>query len=208
MSTRGVTAFLALSLLVPVSLVLVSGTAEPAAAATSVNVPGSIDATGGRDVTADLGQFFASVPPGSTVEFPDRGKFRIDGVLRLSGLHDITVDGNGSVLFAPTDGSNVAPPGRGFRAHWPRLREHVEFDKADTLTVRDLDIQGPNSAGRYEVAFEGQAGFAISSSSQVVLEQVSVSDTYGDGVYVAGGSSDVSIRDSNFAKIGRQGVRS
>ena len=39
-----------------------------------------------------------------------------------------------------------------------------------------------------------------------MLESVRISDTYGDAVYIVGGSTDVTIRGSTFERIGRQGV--
>jgi hypothetical protein len=183
-----------------------SGPAIPASAATTVTPPSTIDTTGSTDVTAALEQFFASVPAGATVDLPNGARYRVDGVLRLQNLQHVTINGNGALLFAPDDGKGLTPPGPKFRLHWPRLREHVEIDGADTLVIRDLGVHGPNSRGGYVAALEGQAGFAVLTSSHVELDQVSVSNTYGDGVYVAGKSTDVTVRSSNFDKTGRQGV--
>jgi hypothetical protein len=187
------------------ALAVALGPSNPAAA-TTVTPPTTIDTTGSTDVTAALEQFFASVPAGATVELPSAARYRVDGVLRLQNLQHVTIDGNGALLFAPDDGKALTPPGPKFRLHWPRLREHVEIDGADTLVIRNLAVHGPNASGKYVAALEGQAGFAVLTSSNVELDRVSVSNTYGDGVYVAGKSTDVTVRSGNFENTGRQGV--
>jgi hypothetical protein len=203
----GMSRRVARALLVAVMPALLIGvtTLRPAAAATTIRVPDSIDASGGTDVTASLNQFFASVPAGSTVELADHGRYRSEGVLRLTGMHDVTIEGNGSEIFAQTDGGGVAAP-VGYKGHWPRLREHVAVRDANGLTLRDLAIQGPNEQGKYVVALEGQAGVSVARSENVLLDHLAVSHTYGDGVGLSGASRAVTVRDSTFDTIGRQGI--
>lgn len=50
----------------------------------TLKVPISIDATGESDVTAELCAFFASLPDGSTVQFPSMSKYRLDGSVRAA----------------------------------------------------------------------------------------------------------------------------
>src|SRR6476659_3073622 len=120
-----------------------------AGAAPVITVPSSIDATGGRDVTQALNTFFAAAPAGATVRFPSGGRFRIVGVLIVSGRRDVTIEGNGSTLVAPTDGSETRPQSRNVGGHWPRRRSHVDILDSAGITVRDLTVQGPNPGGRY-----------------------------------------------------------
>lgn len=177
-----------------------------ASAGTTVDVPASIDATGHRDVTQELDAFLARVPDGVTVRFPANGRFHVEGVVLLVGRHDLTVEGNGATLVATTDGSAAARPQGKYRLHWPRLREHVEIRKSTNVTVRDLTVRGPNDKGAYVASLEGQAGFAITKSDGVLLDGVSATDTYGDGVYVFGVSHSVTVRDCTLERNGRQGV--
>jgi hypothetical protein len=77
--------------------------------------------------------------------------------------------------------------------------------------VRDLAVRGANprggaSAAAYVPALEGQAGIAVVGSRDVVLDDVTVSDTYGDLVYVAGGAQGVTVTRSRLRRSGRQGV--
>lgn len=173
-------------------------------------MPDAIDASGRTDVTDLLNALLARVPPGSVVAFPRDGRYRIEGTLVLANARDVTIEGNGASFVATTDGAGVVP-GRGQRAHWPRLRQQWRIRGGSGITLRNLTIQGANPNGgatpaAYVPALEGQAGVAIQRASGVRLESVHVTDTYGDGVWVAGGSTDVTIRDSTFERLGRQGV--
>jgi hypothetical protein len=177
-----------------------------AAAATVITVPSSIDASGRQDVTQALAALIATAPAGATVRFPPDGRFRVDGVLFVSGRHNVTIDGNGSTLFAPTEGSTIAVPRYNLRARWPRLRAHVMVEDSTRITIRDLTVQGPNAAGTFTAALEGQAGFELVRSHDVTLDHVTARETYGDGVYIVGHSTGVLIQDCTLDHNGRQGV--
>jgi hypothetical protein len=182
-----------------------------ASARAGVAVPPGIDATGATDVTDALNQYLAQVAPGSTVDFAPNGRYRIDGTLVLQRLRDVTLDGHGATFFAVTDGSGVAPPRGGQRASWPRLREQWRIRGGSGITLRDMTIRGANAkggatAGAYVPRLEGQAGIAVQRASGVVIDSVDVTNTYGDAVYVTGGSSNVTVRHSTLERTGRQGV--
>ncbi len=187
------------------------GQIAPTGAATLVPVPDTIDDTGGTDVTAPLNAFFADLAPGSTVVFPAAGRYRVEGVLFLFDQDDLTIEGNGSTVFALTDGSGVTPPKAGYRQYWPRRREHWHIRRSNNVTLRNLTVQGANpDAGAIPEAYvpelEGQAGISISRSSNVVLDSMRIQDTYGDFVWITGGSTNVTIQHSTFARSGRQGI--
>jgi hypothetical protein len=195
-----------LSVLVAGSIVAGMLAPAPADAAVPVTVPDSVDASGTRDVTDELNAFLQRLAPGSAVAFAPGGRYRVEGVVRLAGLRDVDLDGRGAVLFAETDGAAATPPLRRHRARWPRLREHLAIQDSDGVAVHDLRIEGPNRDGAYVPRLEGQAGIAVLGSTRVAIERVGVRAVHGDGVYVAGGSSDVTVRASTFERIGRQGV--
>ncbi len=123
-----------------------------------------------------------------------------------TGSRDVTIEGHGSTLFATTDGSGGPPPFYNYRAHWPRLREHVEIRDSQRVTVRDLTVEGPNRDGTFRAELEGQAGFVVTRSSGVTLDGITARATYGDGVYIVGGSVDVTIRRCGLDHNGGQGV--
>ncbi len=176
------------------------------AAGPVVEVPGSVDATGERDVTVELNTLFGSAAPGTTIRFPKGGRYRVEGIVLIEARANLTVEGNGASLVAKTDGRGLPAPFRNYGNHWPRMREHVEIRRSSEITIKDLTVVGPNPSGRYVPELEAQAGFVISSSRGVTLDGVAVRDTYGDGVYIVGQSSDVTITDCTLDHNGRQGV--
>ena len=100
-------------------------------------------------MTEALNALIGSAPDGATVRFPVGGRFRIDGVVFVSGRHDVTIDGRGSTLVAPTDGAGIPVPRYNFRGRWPRMREHVDIEDSTGVTVRDLTVMGPNPTGAF-----------------------------------------------------------
>ncbi len=188
---------------------LAVGIAAPiprAHAADVVDVPSGIDATGARDVTAELNAFFAGLPDGATVRFTRDGRYDVEGMLFLSGKRSITIEGRGATIRAETDGASMPVPRWGYRSAWPRSRAHVVVENTSGLTVRDLTVRGPNTGGAYRPPLEGQAAFVIKASSGVTFDRVTLRDTYGDGVYIVGGSSAIRLRNCTLDHNGRQGV--
>jgi Right handed beta helix region len=165
-------------------------------------VPSSIDATGATDVTERLQRFFDSVPDGSTIVFPQQGRYRVEGTLALRERERLTFDGNGSTIFATTQGERN-------RSQWTIL-------SSSRLVFRDLVVQGAHPGGgtgdeayREDLAF--QHGFNILGARGIELDHVTVTDVYGDFVYMSslrggGWSRNIWIHDSSFARNGRQGI--
>jgi hypothetical protein len=181
----------------------------PAPVEDVVRVPASIDRSGTRDVSAAFATFLAGVPDGSVVELPRNGRYRLEAGLVVSGRRDLTLVGNGATVFATT-------PGHVSRAS-------VAIDDSSGIVVRDLVVDGANPfAGRGDAAFRadkhGQHGFRIASSTDVTLDGVTVTDPYGDFVYLGQSSETrlrpgggpwtdgVVIRNSRFTRNGRQGI--
>jgi hypothetical protein len=197
------------ALVAGLSLLTIGG---PAGAATvPVPIPATIDASGRTDVTTALTAFLQRLPAGAVVSFPDDARYRIEGTVVLTNARGVTIDGHGATFFATTDGSGAAPARGGQRASWPRLRAQWRIRGGSGITLRDMSIKGANPKGgatadAYVPALEGQAGIAIQRASQVTVDGVHISDTYGDGVWVTGGSTDVTVRGSTIERIGRQGV--
>jgi hypothetical protein len=172
-------------------------TTQPSA--TTRQVPASIDSTGTNDVTAALLAFFAGVPDGSTIVFPANGRYRIEDALILNGRNNLTFEGNGSLFFATT-------PGYRTRYHWA-------FGGGSGITIRNVVVKGANPyAGTgdlaYNGAYEAQHGFTFNGVNGVLLDHVTVTDVYGDFVYLGKSgpwTSNVVIRNSRFERNGRMG---
>jgi hypothetical protein len=179
-------------------------------------VPSEIDPTGQTDVTDQLQEFLSSVPDGATIVFPPKATFRVEGSLLLIGRQGLTIEGNGAMVFATTDGSQIVPPTR-LKHKWPRKRAHLIFDGGGNIVVRDLEIRGahpnPGADGEYVAALEGQHGIVLRGVQGAEIDRVRITDVYGDFMYLGGGVTDsvrqwtrnVHIHDSHFERNGRQG---
>lgn len=181
--------------------------------------PATVDASGETDVTAALNQFFASVTQTSAVgvvRMPVGARYRAEGVVRLMGKTNLTIEGNGTLIFAETDGNGVTPP-EDLKHLWPRQRSHLEISGGSNIVIRDLVVRGANpnagaEEGAYVVTLEGQHGFDVRGVDGLLLDGVTVTDTYGDLLYISGNpaldrwSRNVRVTNSHFERSGRQGI--
>ncbi|MEZ5181013.1 MAG: hypothetical protein R2702_03915 [Acidimicrobiales bacterium] len=168
-----------------------------------VEVPSTIDATGRTDVTDELDAFFADVPDGAIIDFPEGGRYRADGTVDIESKNRLTVRGNGSTIFA--------------RSRGDLRRVHVAITRGRDLRIERLNVEGAHPTpglgdDGYQPDYEGQHGFAIKGTDGIELDAVQVSDVYGDFVYLGrpddGGdwARRVWIHDSLFVRNGRQGI--
>jgi hypothetical protein len=173
--------------------------ASPATRAWSVTasgnvytVPGSVPSGCSTDATAQILSWIASVPNNSTVQFDTGACYRIEGTLELRN-RNLTIDGNGST-FKSLD----APTGQ--RSMWRA------FDS--TVTFRNMTIVGSyTNGGVHDGSLQWAHGIDL-RGTDVVVENVSMSDLGGDCVYFGLGAdrSSGAVRDSSCRRIGRNGV--
>lgn len=181
--------------------------------ATAAFTPVGVDATGRKDVTKELNDFITSVPDGSTIRFPAGAKYRIDYTLWIKDRKNLTIDGNGALFFT------TIPGPYGYVSGWVldrrnRTRYHWAINNSSGIKIRNVKVRGANPyAGLADLAyypqFEAQHGFSVGSSSDVLIENVTVTDVWGDFVYLGGGSGftrNVVIRNNHFERNGRQGI--
>ena len=175
-----------------------------------------IDATGNTDVTTPLNAALAALPNGSAVSFPVNGRYRIEGTLIVEGKTGITIDGNGSTFFATTNGSAVPGPQCGPNAtsaacRYPnRGRYHWNLRNDTNVTLKNINVVGsaPHAGADWpgNIALEAQHGFNVGDNNHgIVLDHNTVTNVWGDNVYVAGGSKDVLIENGTFAHSARMG---
>jgi hypothetical protein len=178
--------------------------------------PPAIDASGATDVADALNEFFSALPDSALVRMPAGARYRVEGVLQLIYRNNLTIEGNGAMIFASTEGSGVTPP-EGLGHLWPRARSHVLIKGGSNITIRNLVVRGANpnagsATGAYVEEFEGQHGFDVNGVSGLLLENVTVTDTYGDFLYISPDYSipvwakNITVRGSHFERSGRQGV--
>ena len=166
------------------------------------DVPSEIDATGKTDVGAALNAFIDSVPDGSTIVFPADARYRSETEIAFRGRARLVVQGNGARLFATQ--------------RQPAERSLIRVVNSRNLVFRDLVVDGPHPNGglsddAYRPMFEFQHGFRLEAVRDVQLDRVTVTDVYGDFVYIGQDkdrrpSERVWIHDSTFARNGRQGI--
>ncbi len=177
-----------------------------------IKVPSSIDASGEADVTKALNEFLTGVPEGSAVVFGEDARYRVEGTLLIQNRQGLTLGGNGATIVAVTDGADVAPPelaGLGHR--WPRHRTHLYVRDSSDIVIRDLAVRGANEEGGsgeegYDPDLEAQHGIELFGVTGALVEGCEMSYIYGDGVYVGGGSTDVTVTGCDIHHTGRQGM--
>lgn len=166
-------------------------------------VPTTIDSTGRNDVTSQLTKYFRSLPDGAEIVFPLAAHYRIEGTVQLVNRHNLTFAGNGATFFATTTGT--------------RNRSQWDIVGGSGLQFRNLHVVGANPHGgtaddAYVEALEAQHGFALEGTSNFEMSIVSITDTYGDFVYITRDlatrtwSDGINIHNNTFRRNGRQGI--
>jgi hypothetical protein len=164
-----------------------------------VHVPATVSHDGSRDVTLLLQAALDTVPDGGCLLLYPRGRYRHDGTLRVVGRNDLTIDGNGAVLF--TDRQPRIPPGE-----QKSKRPQVRIIAGTDVTIDDLHIDGPNRSGEYRDVFETDHAFDVKGSTGLTIQNSSARQVYGDFVYVDDGEwpihSGVRVPTSGLLVIG------
>ncbi|MGY1618356.1 hypothetical protein ACI797_16575 [Geodermatophilus sp. SYSU D00691] len=165
-------------------------------------MPAGIAADCSADVTAELRAFLDGVPDHSTIVFTPRGCYRVDGTLELVGREGLVIDGRNATFRTTTRADDT-------RSHW-------RFVGGTDLTVTRMRIVGANSGGGTVDAFvpelQHQMGIDLRGPSGVRVEDVLISQVYGDCVYVGAGehggiwTRDVEVQDITCIAPGRNGV--
>jgi len=165
-----------------------------------VTVPTSIDDTGATDVTNALQTFIDQTDNGTEIRFQRDASYRVEGTLFVTDK-TLTFDGEGSTFFATTRGTLE-------RSLW-------WISSGGGIIFRNLTVRGANpynglSDKAYNPALAKQHGFRIEGVNGIELDHVTVTNVYGDFVYVARyatiPSTNVWIHDSTFISSGRQGI--
>jgi len=165
-----------------------------------VPVPSTIDYTGKSDVTDALQSFIDGLDDDVLARFHRNGRYRVEGTLFVTN-RTLTFDGQGATIFATT-------PGTLERSQW-------WITGGENIVFRNMKVDGANpfagvSDRAYDPKKEKQHGFRIEGVDGIELDHVTVTDTYGDFVYVArfvqDTNTNVWIHDSTFARNGRQGI--
>jgi hypothetical protein len=166
-----------------------------------VMVPPTIDGSGRTDVSAAFAAFLASVPDGRTIRLAPGAQYRMESTFVVQNRHRLTFDGNGARVYATTPGD--------------RNRSNILVRTSSDIVFQDLTVRGANPRGGkdgiFDLAREAQGGFTIEGTRSLTLRNVTVTDTYGDFVFIGVDPSgiwpdDIHVTNSTFARSGRQGI--
>ncbi len=205
--TRGHVASALALFLALIGIVGASSSASTLGTMKTYSMPTSVTRDCSRDVTAVLNYVIGYLPDNSILKFPANGCYRIDGTIRISGKHGLTLDGGNSRFRAMTNGSELP-------AKEARTRDQFIVMNSSNVTIENASAVGDNphagmSDSAYVPAFEAQQGFDIQSSSFVTLDHDQAYDVYGDFVYIGGGTTPsryVTVSNSTFRANGRIGI--
>ena len=170
-----------------------------ATSATTYQIPSTIAGNCSADVTQQILAWIASVPDNSILSFTSGGCYRIEGTLELTNRNGLTFEGNGSTFKATTVGD-------GHRPQW-RLVEGSNF------VLRNMTIDGGNpQPGTFNANLQWSHGIELMGPAGVDIDHVSMTNVYGDCVYVGQGyyskswSSTVHVHDGTCTRSGRMGI--
>ncbi len=176
----------------------------------TVSIPDAITTAAGRDVTVELNAFLKELPDGSTLSFPEKAEYRIEGTLLLEGKKSIVLEGNGATIRATDPLPDYGKKDNYSGWKMVRTRSQWLIKDCEDITVRDMRVIGAykdgGREGEYDYNREAQHAFDILGVKGITLEAVHASDVWGDGVYISKGSRDVIVRRCRIERTGRQGM--
>ena len=172
----------------------------------------------GTDQWSSLQAQIAAIPDGTEEQpvtiFLPSGSYRIDGPVEVQDRDWLIIDGEG--LF--THYTDLTGVEAGHATGDISERPHWQFADSRDCVLRRLTIRGPNdqrdaSDSRYALWVEdlfNEHGVAIQSASErITIEAVTVTQIFGDTVYVGGTGAanlDIVLRDITGTYMGRQGL--
>lgn len=164
-----------------------------------VDIPGSIDATGTKDVTASLQAVLDAAPNGATIRFAPRARYLIRSALVLDHRVNVLLDGRGAtIILAPGDG---------------KARRNLWLIGCREVRITDLALLGANPhPGVLDDARQYEHGIWIDGGGGIEVASVTVTDPWGDCVYLGDGDGrqgwvdGVWIHDSSCSGTGRNGI--
>jgi hypothetical protein len=125
-----------------------------------------------KDVSSQLNFWFASLPSGSTVNFPSKGCYLVSNysqaLFTLQNTNHLTVNGNGTTLKQTHyGGSNT----------WQPI---LSLASNNNLTINDLTMLGPYSNSGEDD--EGDYGVMLTNNDGVTLNEITITSVDGDGL--------------------------
>lgn len=162
-------------------------------------VPSSIDSTGATDVVGDLETWLAGVPDGATIRFQPSGTYRLDTPLDITSRNGLVFDGEGT--------ASIIQPDPGVTNSRPAIR----VTGGEGITIARLSIDGGyTNPGVLDEAIQHNHGIMVLGATNVVIDDVTITNVSGDGVYLGINSTTicetVTVRNSTIDGTGRCGI--
>ncbi len=181
-------------------------TPAPTPASDTVNVPNSIDSSGGSDVSGALASFIGGLPDGTKIAFKSGGTYKLGKAIHLTNRHDLVFDGNGATLRI----AGCSVEDSAFL---------LDGKPSTGIKIRQFKIVGDNNAagttGAFVAGCESQMGVAIYGARDIDISDMTISSVHAECVYIdAGGNprgvgawaDGITFRDSTCRLTGRMGV--
>jgi hypothetical protein len=179
-------------------------TAPKSVAAALPSIPSlpGIPSNCSTNVSASLTARLDALPPGAVFTSPPGACYLVDQGLEIT--HPLTMVGGTLV-----DGSSVTTPSDDHNFH-----PIIEIFDTSQVTIDNMTIEGKNVTGSYHGALVEEAGIKVVSSADVTLDNINVSNTFGDGLeLVADLGHRIATPDTNLVvnnytttNAGRQGM--
>ncbi|HEX6393031.1 MAG TPA: hypothetical protein VFZ97_06285 [Acidimicrobiales bacterium] len=183
--------------------------------------PESIAANCSTDVAPALDAWIASLPNGTStsptvVSFPSTACYEVEETIPIWQQSWVTVQGNGAKFEALTNGTGAPYIGIDYGEpdgpHYPyymvpnlvgsgnnNSRAFMLIDDSTNITVNDVNFTGPQNCtdtpyyNCYDSALESQAGFIVSSGSNITIKGSTISHVWGDCAQVGGFTADSGV---------------
>lgn len=182
----------------PKPSVTTAASAITAGTVTSWRIPSNCSA----NVSSLLSAYLDSLPSGAVFTSPAGACYLVDQGVQIT--HPLTLIGGTFI-----DGTTASSPGDDQNFH-----PIIQIFDTTRVTVFDVTIEGQNVTGTYHPALVEQAGVKVVSSSDVTLDNISVSNTFGDGLElmadlghrIATPDTNLVVKNYTTNNAGRQGV--
>ncbi len=158
------------------------------------------DATGSRDVTSSLASFLRN-HDGKRLCLRKNGTYRVDGTVRVANVNGLRLNGR-NALLRPVSSSSASAQ-----------RQQLKIEAGRNVVIRNIRIRGANSNHTsYVENRQHEHGIALYGGYDIKVIDVTVTDTYGDGIYVSyipgkiSPPSTVKVKRATVSRVGRNGI--
>lgn len=165
-----------------------------------VPVPASIDPTGRTDVAAALAAFINGLAPNTTVQFPAGATYAVASAIKIGGRTNLDLEGNGATIRSIAASGNTNENYSDFYFQ--------TFPGTNTgISVHGFKLIGSDpTPNTFVGGKEGQMGVLVDGGSGFDISGNTFSNSWGDGVEVNSGASNVHVHGNMVLSAGRNAL--